>query len=844
MKAIDMTLNFKMLTCLLLLLVSDLDCMAQYDTVHYIPPFYSRSDEANELGRSYLHLSTNSTAPFYVTVKEADGSTIMVVPVSRSVPKKIWLGYQYNCIGIVDSSALNTPLNTEGIICTASQPFFANIRHSSGNQGMSLTAKGTAAKGTRFRSGHLYTALSAGVDGPYKSHMISVMATEDNTTVTFSDFKQGVIFYNTPTTNNTTDDITVTLNKHESYIIAAHLDEANNSGNGVRVNGVLIESDRPIVVNTGSWCGGADLSNQLASRDIGMDQIVPTALLGTEHIVVKRHSFLEEECERVIIISDKDNTAIFINGGTQPVSTLDAGDFFITPAALYDNNDVMYITSSEPVYVYQSTNGSDSVSYAQGMSFIPPLICSGLQEVTIPEIDSFDGAPAGIDIIAKTGSTVLVDGLAPTVAPVPVTGNPNWEVYKLSDMTGTVHFWSNDNINISMIANVGARGAASYFSGFSGRVSDPTITAYSLSGGNLIAEDCVEGRFVITKPVELLNQDVTYPLQISGQAVNGVDYTAIADSILIPAGSSQGIITILALEDGLTEQQEEITVSLASPDACSNYAEIAASLIIDREPEINFTLESGLQCLPFDAQFIDLSTVGSGATYKWDFGDGSVSYEQNPVHSYTEDGFYTVTLTVVSPEGCIDTLVLAKSDLVNVHPTPLADFKPDTELTDICNSLVNFADMSTGGDQYYYSFDDGEAFSTEQNPSHLYLSDGTHRVMQVTTTNYGCSDTAYRELFIEPFNIYAPNTFTPDGNELNNTFYPVIDLEVYEWNLTIYNRWGEPVFETNDVKYGWDGTTQTGDQAPDGTYQWVLKYVSCEPVNPTKMIKGHVNLIR
>ena len=639
--------------------------LSQYDTIHYIPPFYSRSGDLGNLGDQYLYLSTNSTTPFDVTVTESNGTLIAVVSISVTVEGVIDLGNQYFATGVVDQTGLNIPLTDEGIIATASTPFFANVRHTAGSQGSSLTCKGSWAKGTRFRSGHLYSVESSTTDGPLKSHMISVMALEDNTEITFSEFKNGVIFFGTPTTGNTTDDITIILDQFESYIIAAHIDEPLSTGNDTLVNGVLIESDLPIVVNTGSWCGGSDVPNAAASRDIGLDQIVPTTLIGSEYVVVKRYSFLEEENERVIVVADTDSTEITFNGSPTAPIILNAGEFYICPAALYDANDILYVEASNPVYIYQSTNGSSSVPYAQGLNFIPPLACSGIEEVTVPTIESY-GNPAGIDIIAKVGSTVLVDGTPIGVAPLPVTGNSEWEVYKLTNMSGTVNFSCDENINVAMIANFGARGAAGYFSGFS--QFEANIQALTVSGDSTLIEGCEAGMFILTKPENQLDEDVTYYLEIAGNAINGVDYSFVPDSIIVPAGISDDTLFVSALLDGILEGIEYVIITIVNNTECDTVSITDTLYIIDY---INLSIidsaEDQLICTQNGEQahlFINVINGVQPYTYIWNPDEGN-STSSIYVAPATET-VYTVFVT----DACENSAVL-DSFIVYNHCLPV-----------------------------------------------------------------------------------------------------------------------------------------------------------------------------
>lgn len=277
-----------------------------------------------------------------------------------------------------------------------------------------------------------------------------------------------------------------------------------------------------------------------------------------------------------------------------------------------------------------------------------------------------------------------------------------------------------------------------------------------------------------------------------------------------------------------------------------NCVEIASQEIyLFREPTIDFILLPGTQCVPFEAQFVNLSNAETTAFYTWDFGDNSASNVVSPSHVYTSVGNFPVTLTMETVSGCVATLNLLQADIVNVRPSPEAGFSVTPDYTDICNSTVEFIDESIGANQWFYIFDDSTSTSSGvASPSYTYLFDGGHHPMQIVTNQYGCKDTAFNYLFIEPFTLYAPNAFTPDGHQFNNSFLPIAYLPVEEWKLEIFNRWGQRVFETTDPYDAWDGTMPNGQMSPDGTYVWKATYVTCEPLNPERMETGHVNLLR
>ena len=93
---------------------------------------------------------------------------------------------------------------------------------------------------------------------------------------------------------------------------------------------------------------------------------------------------------------------------------------------------------------------------------------------------------------------------------------------------------------------------------------------------------------------------------------------------------------------------------------------------------------------------------------------------------------------------------------------------------------------------------------------------------------------------------YVPNTFTPDGDNLNNTFQPVFvnGFDPQGYTLYIFNRWGQIVFESHDTNVGWNGRYGVdGDFAQDGTYSWKIEVKDEHSAN-REMFIGHVNILR
>ena len=278
-----------------------------------------------------------------------------------------------------------------------------------------------------------------------------------------------------------------------------------------------------------------------------------------------------------------------------------------------------------------------------------------------------------------------------------------------------------------------------------------------------------------------------------------------------------------------------------SHDICIDSVE--SLLYVFSEPYIDFTIVDGVLCAPESAQFINLSQVEGEVIYTWEFGDGSTSTLVSPSYSYNTIGDYSVGLTLIALEGCVDTLYLLQQDLVNVYPSPTAGFSVNPKQVDVCDNEVSFINQSIGATAFSYYYDQGQFMTTESDFTHFYTQSGSDYPLQIAYNEFGCSDSIRAEVFVEPFAIYIPNTFIPDADGLNDVFLPITDFEIHEWDLSIFNKWGALIFNGREYEAGWDGTFQ-GNQCQDGTYIYTLKYKSCANPIEARFIKGFVNLIR
>ncbi len=154
-----------------------------------------------------------------------------------------------------------------------------------------------------------------------------------------------------------------------------------------------------------------------------------------------------------------------------------------------------------------------------------------------------------------------------------------------------------------------------------------------------------------------------------------------------------------------------------------------------------------------------------------------------------------------------------------VHPKPDAKFDVDYPVAIIEHATLHFTNLSLEVDIFNWDFGDGFT-STEENPQHTFTEINKYPVELIVESEFGCRDTTIMEIEILPFNVYTPNAFRPDSDiPENREFMPVgvgVDPNVFQ--LQIFNRWGELVFESSNPEHKWDGTTKNSNPAPMGNY--------------------------
>ena len=269
---------------------------------------------------------------------------------------------------------------------------------------------------------------------------------------------------------------------------------------------------------------------------------------------------------------------------------------------------------------------------------------------------------------------------------------------------------------------------------------------------------------------------------------------------------------------------------------------IIKPLVARKNPEPRFDFKN--QCVGVPYKIVNLSTdIENGPLdVNWHISTDYQSTNWNPDYTPVNDEEFVISLEVTNQYGC-SAGIQAKAQ---AYPLPVAGFYQSEDMLSENLAFVHFQDESstdvtswewTIGDQISYN---GSSFY------HEFTAPGTYDVNLIVYNEYACSDTALNQILVNPsLTVFVPNTFTPNGDENNQLFYPVFsgsNFDRKDYSFLIYNRWGEVVFQTDNIQAAWDGFHK-GAPCMQGTYSWEIAYVE----NSSKEIKhlhGHVNLVR
>ncbi|MGB2273515.1 MAG: IgGFc-binding protein, partial [Flavicella sp.] len=467
-----MRINYKhiYLCMLVFVLLQSVKLQAQFSKTHYIPPLTSHESSNGLPLDQYLYISTPSTTPVSFEIQEIGGATYEYT-VSNSSPYRYYVGYGINTPLFVGNETTNNTYNNKGYIIEAKDLVSVTVKMNGGDgaQAGAMVSKGLAGLGKEFRAG----AFDNLRQPPSSLSFISIIATENNTTVTLNNLGDNIQYIN-DYNNSGNAPISINLNNRESYVLAVKISN-NTPQNRDALIGTLIKSDKNIVVT----CGSANGSNTTEGngRDYGFDQIVPIERIGNEYVFTRAYG--TNDMENAIIVAHENFTSIYVNGSTSPIANINRGDYFVVEGNNYSNSSAganMYIRTSKDVYAYQSVGGQVN-SANQGLFFVPPINCETPEKVdNIPFIDKVGDKvfTGGMSILTEKNANIQINGVPinnlggniDVIGPNSVQGNEDFETYLIEGLDENVSVISDSQVYVAAFGTNNNAAFGGYYSGF------------------------------------------------------------------------------------------------------------------------------------------------------------------------------------------------------------------------------------------------------------------------------------------------------------------------------------------------------------------------------------------
>lgn len=271
------------------------------------------------------------------------------------------------------------------------------------------------------------------------------------------------------------------------------------------------------------------------------------------------------------------------------------------------------------------------------------------------------------------------------------------------------------------------------------------------------------------------------------------------------------------------------SVTGTTSEGCTDTAFVTINVM--SPPAINYTSIQSHCGLPNGSIITNISGGIPPYVYQWSNGANSGILNNISAGNYN--------LTVIDANGCSNSINITLTEA----PIPQANFTPNPSITTIDNPIINFENFSTGASSYEWNFGDGYV-STDYSPTHLYTEIGEYHIILLASDEYGCIDTIGANVIIKDIStFYLPNSFTPNSNDINEIFnFFGININIDDFEMVIYDRWGKQLFFTTDINQGWDGS-YNGEPVPQGSYTVAIK-ISSTNNDQKYYIIDEINIIK
>lgn len=792
---------------------------AQLDLEHWFPPIYNTGANISNVIAS---ISTDKLTPFKVYIY--NGNTLIdEVTIDRSNPIEYDLGLGGNIESVYTSFKGDTMIPLDrGLHLVGEKSFYANLKYIGTNTEI-ISSKGKSALGKSFFVVNDQNILNGSFDNTPMNYQASITAYSDNTKIKISGYDTGLVF----TDGSKNKEINITLNKNQSFIVAAlKRDNTTASFNDYfdpHLIGAAITSDKPIVINNGN------LLSQDASAEggsVNIDQSMPIDRLGKEFLIVNGMAEGKYFTEKAIIVATEDNTQVFFNNESSQLFTLNKGEHYIGPYLLdkkfinglepsFTNEEgrvvptsSMFIKATKPIYCYQllatfydkpiDPRGYDyKVQKTSAMLFSYPLdVEYQVKNVLIPFINHIGGQEMRSKLSIKTekNANIKINGV-PISGGTDIIGKNDWVYHTIQNSKGNIAIESNKSLNVDFVGGTTKSYSPSY-SGYAGSVvsysNDPFITL----NGNCIEEGLL---------LKLSNTDFD---KVQWQK-NGVDILGANSGSYIPV--EEGVYNCVLTYSGINFTTNSFSIAHCPYTVVDKeFGKICDDLSIDakfsspNESQVISKLEILAQ--PFNGKL----TIAN------------LNLKYIPKADFTGDDRFVYRM-------CTETSSLCETVKANVFVNEKPKSEIVSELYPISESSGNGkynlteAIISQGTEEYEF-YKDADLKNFIQIPESFETN--LLKVFVKITSPSGCFIVKEIKLLVLEENITLSNFLSPNGDGVNDV-WDYSKLAGYsDLEILIYNKFGTKLFEHSKTSfsYSWNGKDESGKVLPTNSYWAILKW--------------------
>jgi gliding motility-associated-like protein len=384
--------------------------------------------------------------------------------------------------------------------------------------------------------------------------------------------------------------------------------------------------------------------------------------------------------------------------------------------------------------------------------------------------------------------------------------------FESSSLNASSHIWDFDGLGTEDLSNV-LNPTFEYITGGSYDVQLIVTADNACNDTSVVTFDIAESPqpYFEPQPAQCL-QNNSFDFEAQGATTLNPQYTWSFGPSASLVSSSQ------AQPSGITFDSpgyHDVTLTISESGCTASYTDsvgVALNILPD------FQIDNTVGCPGLVAQVVAVTESVVPVNYIWDFGNGVVSSQGVTVQTYDMPGTYSITATAFTNEGCYDSLTITFPNAVTIYPNPDPSFTIDPQVMDITEAETHITSLYQEGNCQYFMSDGGEINDCEFDYS--WTASGVQTITHYVTSPQGCTSSTTGEVIIQGFTFYAPTAFTPNADGINDFWLPVM-TGVVEFEMNIYNRWGDLIYSSDHLTRPWSGQVDNGQHyAPNGVYQY------------------------